>query len=446
MLKTKKTKFNWVGFVAGRYILKKSGKSPASSKLSILEIAAGVLALTIIISVMNGFQLGFIENILEISSYYVRVDNFNRDNIDLIDKIKKINGVKSVVPFKETQGVLSGVIEGIQIPVVARGLPASAFSEDLGMSAQIKFLEVDGEINSLLKNKKAIVIGSELKENLALEIGDAVDLLSISNLFSVDEEESSSFVVAGVFTSGFYEYDAHWCFINIDSAINIEGGIDSVSLGIKLNDRYADLKAVQNIKAVIEKEMTEESVTNSEINSWRDYNKSFFSALKTEKSLMFVLVGLIFIVVALNIFQAQKRSVLERSEEIGLLRALGATDFQVRCVFAFNGLIVGAIGATSGIVLALFITTHINEFFDIVEMVVNFGRQLYMQITGLFSSDQDFAVFNKQDFYLQEIPARIMAADIILIYLFGLLSAVFATWFASRGISKIKPADVLRYE
>ncbi|MDR2467952.1 MAG: FtsX-like permease family protein, partial [Spirochaetaceae bacterium] len=203
------------------------------------------------------------------------------------------------------------------------------------------------------------------------------------------------------------------------------------------------------IEAELRAVLGDDVITNNNIHvtSWRDYNKAFFNALRTEKLLMFLLVGLIFVVVALNIYQSQRRTVLERSEEIGLMRAIGAEDISVRSVFALNGLFIGLIGATGGMLLALLIATHIEEFFAFIEAVITIVvHGVYMLTSGMFSDTSDFAVFSKRIFYIQEYTARLIVHEVVLIYLFAVFSAFLAAWFASRRISKIKPSEVLRYE
>ena len=154
---------------------------------------------------------------------------------------------------------------------------------------------------------------------------------------------------------------------------------------------------------------------------------------------MFVLVGLIFIVVGLNIYQAQRRIVLERREEIGLLRAVGAGDRAVRLVFVWDGLIIGLTGAVSGTALGLFISFNIAAFFSLLENIVN-------AILALFYQREGFAIFSPAVFYIKELKARVIPQEVLLIFLFGVFSALGASWFASGRVSRIKPAEVLRYE
>jgi lipoprotein-releasing system permease protein len=163
---------------------------------------------------------------------------------------------------------------------------------------------------------------------------------------------------------------------------------------------------------------------------------------------MFLLVGLIFIVVGLNIFQAQRRAVLERREEIGLLRALGADELAVRLIFVWDGFVIGLAGAGAGTVLGLFLATHISGFFTALEHVVNAFISLLNLIYGLFGRSQaeEFAIFSPAIFYIKEIPARVIPHEVVLIFLFGFLSALAASWFASRRAARTRPAEVLRDE
>jgi lipoprotein-releasing system permease protein len=161
---------------------------------------------------------------------------------------------------------------------------------------------------------------------------------------------------------------------------------------------------------------------------------------------MFILVGLIFIVVGLNIFQSQRRAVLERREEIGLLRAVGAGETLVRLIFVWDGFFIGLTGAGTGLVLGLLISTHIGAVFNAVELAVNFFIDVLNYLSGSFSGTGSFAVFSPAVFYIKGIPSRVIPHEVFLIFMFGFLSALLAAWFASGKVSRTKPAEVLRDE
>jgi lipoprotein-releasing system permease protein len=455
--------WQWIGFVAKRYVTKhKNAGSVASASffLSAAGIAVGVLALTVILAVMNGFQMGFIESILEISSYHIRVELPDPKTAEKAAALLEagslagqrtpknaLRSIKSVVPFGELQGIIRGPGNGTQQVAVVRALPPEALALDQGMAKKIVMER--GAFN--LHEPDAILLGAEAASRLGARLGETVTLLSLAGILphasgahgnggdnggngeNGDGTLDTSFTVRGIFRSGFYEYDLGWAFISLERAVETEEDA-KVMLGVKISDRFAD----QYVMAAVETLLAENGI-GAKVTSWRDYNKAFFGALRTEKLFMFILVGLIFIVVGIQIFQSQRRLVLERSDEIGLLRAVGAGIFEVRCIFALNGLVIGGAGALTGTVLAVLIARNIAALFSMLETGVNF-------IIGLLNSGGRFAVFSPAIFYIKDIPSRLIPSEVALIFLFGFGSAALAGWFASRRVTSIKPAEVLRYE
>jgi lipoprotein-releasing system permease protein len=452
----------WIGFVAIRYVSRRRrDHSSPSPILAVLGIFTGVLALTVILAVMNGFQLGFIESILEISSYHIRVESFPWDSggRDLAERIRRIPSFQAVVPFREIHGIVRGN-RGGQQAVMVRGLPPDARNTDRGMAEKLVFEAGLFDIT----NPQTIILGAELARRLAVRPGDEITLVSLSGLLPQglqsnvpeDGEESAPgadnyrFLVTGVFRSGFYEYDLGWAFINLETAGRLGDGGDVVSLGIKTGNRWQADREMRTLQRFLETAGPPREA-GWDLNSWRDYNRAFFGALRTEKLLMFLLVGLIFVVVGLNIFQAQRRTVLERREEIGLLRAIGASDLAVRLIFVWDGFIIGLAGAGLGTGLGLLIAGNINPFFTLLEGLVNGCIGLLNSLLGLFGGSgglegESFAIFSPAIFYIKGIPSRIIPREVLLIFLFGFLSALLAAWFASGKVSRTKPAEVLRYE
>jgi lipoprotein-releasing system permease protein len=164
--------------------------------------------------------------------------------------------------------------------------------------------------------------------------------------------------------------------------------------------------------------------------------------------MMFVLVGLIFIVVGLNIYQAQRRTVLERREEIGMLRALGASDRAVRMIFVLDGFIIGLIGAVLGLALGFLLSYNISAFFTFLEGIMYIAIELINAIAGFFGvgGQGSYGIFSPTIFYIKEINARIIPYEVVIIFFFGLLSSLVAAFVASGKISRTRPAEVLRYE
>ena len=440
--------YRWIGFIASRYVFKgRSNRTVHSSILAVLGILVGCLALTVILAVMNGFQLGFIESIVEISSYHIRVEHVppGEQADALLERIRELPLVKAAVPFREFQGIVRGRRDEQQIALV-RGLPPDALAQDSGMKAQLDF--ESGQFD--LSAGNAIIIGAELARRLSMRVGDDLTLVSLSGLFPAAAVSGDfTFVVTGIFRSGFYEYDLSWALVNLDTAESIMGAGESLSLGIKTQNRWQDMRGIEQISRDSQAESLLTEMGIGGLSSWRDYNRAFYAALRTEKFLIFILVGLIFIVVGLNIFQAQRRAVLERREEIGLFRAIGASDLAVRLVFVWDGFIIGMAGAGFGTLLGLLIAGHIKSFFSFLEVSVNavIGLlNLVQELLGFSGSNNEFSIFSPTIFYIKGIPSRIIPREIALVFLFGFLSALCAAWFASRSAAKTIPAEVLRDE
>jgi lipoprotein-releasing system permease protein len=435
----------WISFVAARYISKKrKDRSNFSTILSVLGIFIGVLALTVILAVMNGFQLGFIESILEISSFHIRLESFpqGEKGRSLEAAAAAVPGITVVLPFIELTGIIRGTWGGQQVASV-RGMPPDALERDAGMAGKIEMVQGDFDIAGF----DSILLGVELARRLGVDVGDELSLLSVTGIFPEDAaSEDTIFIVEGIFRTDFYEYDLGWAFINLDKAAALEGK-NTHSLGIKLKNRWQDQRIVAQLWELPGMKEAE----GCTVKSWREYNRAFFGALRTEKLLMFVLVGIIFIVVGLNIFQAQRKAVLERREEIGLLRAVGATDRMVRLIFVWDGFIIGIVGAGLGIILGLIFAFNIGTFFAVLEAVINGFIDLLNFIPAYFFGfgtlrDGEISFFSPTVFYIKEIPSRIIPHEVLLIFTFGFFSAVLAAWFASGKVARTRPAEVLRYE
>jgi len=432
-------KKNWIYFIASRYIFKGRGSSPV---LAVLGIAMGVLALIVIIAVMNGFQLGFIESILEISSYHLRLDNVPQEKItELQEKIISVPGIKAAVHFREIQALARGRRTGQQA-VLLRGLPENALKLDKSMAEKLEFENGFFDIS----DENSVLLGGELARRLGVIYGDRITMYSISGILSADGEGGSldDLKITGIFRTGYYEYDSNWAFISLKNKVFDEDNSD-LKIGVKIANRFQDKHLLEQVIKILPKNSETEGIKFS---SWRDYNRSFFGALRTEKLFMFILVGLIFIVVGLNIFQSQRRSVLQRREEIGLLRAVGGTERDVRFIFVCDGAMIGLSGAGIGLILGLLIASNIARFFNLLESIVNAFIGLINILAGFFGAGhaESFAVFSPAIFYIKEIPSRILLHEVVIIFMFGFLSALLAAWIASRKVSRIQPAEVLRYE
>jgi lipoprotein-releasing system permease protein len=432
--------YRWIRFIAFRYLTRsrkrRQSSASISSRFAIAGIAIGVFALIMVIGIMNGFQMGFVESILEISSFHLRIET----PVDTALPSLQHDAIRSSLLFTEFQALVRGNRKKQQVALI-RGVPTTIAEQD---PAMIQALHLQNG-SFTVTEPSSIIIGAELARSLGLHVGDSISVASIAgDLFSETRPELDTFIVTGIFRSNFYEFDASWAFINLDRALALQDGTGRIQLGIKLVDRWQDQTVIHDV-------LTQNPSLLGKISSWRDYNRSFFSALRTEKLIMFFLVALIFVVVALNIYQAQRKTVLERREEIGLLRALGASIQAIQTIFITDGFVVGLTGATLGLIPALWFADNIAFFFSILEGFVNLILRLVNSLIGILFhiSVQDggsFTFFSPQVFYIKDIPCKLVPSEVLIIYGFGMLSATLAALWAALPLSKLFPAEVLRYD
>jgi lipoprotein-releasing system permease protein len=432
----------WVGFVSGRWFsARKDSGGSASSVLAAAGIAIGVAALVVVLGVMNGFQLGFIDSVLEVSSFHVRVDGGDSAGPDeaLASRIAAEAGALSVLPFAETRCLLSSR-DGRTYPLTLRAVPADAGRRDPGMA---KALGAKGASLEQGLKGQGIVLGAELARYLGLGEGSTAELIVVSGGESEGVEAKTIGVrVDGLFLSGYYDFDFGMAFTSFSSAACRAVFPPSESIhcvyGVKLRDRYADASFRERLRADL-------GLGSDRVESWRDYNRAFFGALRIEKTVMMLLIGLIFIVVGVNIFHAMRRAVAEKTEDIAVLKALGASPEEIGRVFLIDGLAIGAGGALVGLALGLLIAVNVNEVFAIVEAVVNWAASLWASLSGRFSGG-DFRVFSPQYFYLMEVPVSVLFPETFFITAAAIASAAAAAAAAARRISRLAPSEVLRYE
>ena len=352
---------SWILLVASRYFRsRRRERGNTASLLSVLGIAVGVTTLIAVLAVMNGFQLSTIEALLELNSYHLRASSRELPAAGAkLEAIRSLPGVRAAFPFAEIQTLVRGRFPDPRACML-RALPEDILKKDPTL---LERLTIQGRFD--LSVEGSLVIGSELARFLGVSLGDSVSLLNLAGKdFGDLEPENLSFRIVGIFKSGYYEYDLTWGFVSLTSARPFLSPKDLLLTGIKLQDRFQDREAERKIGEILG--------LGFKTVSWREYNRAIFGALRMEKIMMMVLIGLIFVVVAVNIFQSLRRSVYERTEEIGVLKALGASPNSIRLIFILEGTFIGGAGAILGHTLGLLVAGRINDIFNLAEKIINF--------------------------------------------------------------------------
>jgi lipoprotein-releasing system permease protein len=423
----------WIFSVSNRFSrVDRNGRSAVTSLLASLGISFGVMTLIVVMSVMNGFQMGFKDAIMEISSYHVRVSGVNSScRPEFLEWCKNEKNIRSVTPFYEAESFVVGT-HGRQSSAVIRAVPSDILETDGGFARELTVTA--GEFNITQEN--TIVLGSGLAYTLGVNPGDAVTLLALSGGSDVQLlSRSRKFTVTGVFHSGYADINSAYAFINIGAGRKNFGATAAETYGLKLNRVSGDGIVINGINREFPQLKAE---------SWRSYNRSFFGVLRVEKNILMMLVFLIFVVVGINIYNGMRRLVFERRSEISILSALGGRSGEIKSIFIMRGFLTGFAGALTGVVLGLLISINIGSVFRAAAEIMYYAQ--YFMVLAFNPENAAYVQENPMYLLYATIPARILPVEVFMIALFGILAPLTASFAASRNVLKMTVAEVLHDE
>mgnify|MGYP005685836453 CR=1 FL=1 len=393
---------------------KKEGFLKIISIFSFLGIMLGVAILIIVMSVMNGFKTDLTKKILGLNPHIViQPNSFIIDNEYLLKLRQEFKDISISKTF-------SG--EGIVISNdKAKGVILKGINQNEKKISE--FLEkniVSGKIEEF--NKNSIFIGSELAFNLNLKEGDYTSLMSsafvATPLGNLPKQEN--FRVAGIFNTGFIEFDQNIIFLNVNDALSIfEKDFKDQNIEIYLNDP---------LKANRYKEKIEKLNQNYFIYTWTDLNKSFFSALKVERNVMFIILTLIIIVAAFNIISGLTILIKNKTKEIAILKTLGFNNTSIKKTFFLTGFSIGFFASISGVILGVLFSLNIEKVRLILSSVFN------------------LEIFPPDIYFLEKLPSEINIYSISIIFILSLIVTAIASYIPARNISKMKTFRALKYE
>ena len=394
---------------------RKEGFLKVISIFSFVGIMLGVAILIIVMSVMNGFRTELTNKILGFNPHLtIKPYNNTKINLKFIDQLNKNFPGIQVLKSYSGEGVVinNDYAKGIMI----KGLD----SKNKKNSIFLKKILIEGERNKIKKGE--IIIGNELAMELDLAIGDKINLLSsvyISTPFGgVPKQETYS--VEGIFSSGFYEFDKNVIFLNLDEAlyffektkkdINFEVYLPNP---LKANDIKDKIEMINN---------------NIYVYSWIDLNKSFFSALKVERNVMFIILTLIIIVAAFNIVSGLTILIKNKTKEIAILKTLGLSNGSIIKSFFLTGFTIGLTASISGIISGILFSENIES------------------IRVFFSYILNVEIFPSDVYFLDEMPSEISFPSIMIIFIFSLATTSLASLVPAIAISKMNTIKALKYE
>src|SRR6202140_4953297 len=407
-------RFEW--FVARRYL--RSPHRPAVLRLvtlfSIIGVAAGVATLVIALAMNTGFRETLQDRLLGVTAHISLTRPGSggiRDYESLATRLSSIPGVRSVTPaiYQTVLMTFAGQSRG----VVTKGIdPERERRADEALqrivAGQLDFSPDNDGIGALL-------IGKQLAEEWKLSPGDYVTLMSPQGRLTPFGllPRSRRFRIAGVFDSGFYDYDQNWCFLTLADAQNLSGGGDAVNvLEFRLNNP-------DNATAIAQ-QVLQNAGLGFAASTWMDENRALFRALRMEKLVTAIFIGLITFVAGLNILVVLSMTVTDKARDIAVLMSLGTYRNQVRNIFVLQGLTVGVVGTLTGLVAGYGISWAAGTYH-----LIPLDPQVYS---------------------VPFVPFQANALDAVWIAAAALAISVAATLIPARAASRILPVDILRYE
>ena len=406
--------------ISGRYLRARRRESFISviSAISFLGIMLGVGTLIVVMAVMSGFRADLLDRILgvnghaEIAAYSGQFS----DRQSLTDALQAIDGVVLATPMVEGQAMFSSgnTVRG----VLVRGMPEDKITLMPSLANAI-------EAGSLqdMQVQKGVAIGARLAEQANLSIGDKLSLIAPRGAvtpFGV-APRVRQFPVVAIFRIGMSEFDTNFIFMPIAQAEKFfstppqAGRIDVTLTDPDMID--AKLGALQ---AAIG--------PDHYIADWRQRNQTLSGALEVERNVMFLILTMILLVASLNIVSGMVMLVRDKGRDIAVLRSMGATRGMIMRVFFITGASIGVVGTLAGLGLGTLFCAYIEEI-----------RQMLIYLTGA-------ELFPAQVYFLEEMPARMVASDVVQVLAIALGLSFVSTLYPAYRAASLQPVEALRYE
>lgn len=406
-----------------RYLLTKRKEKFISiiTALAVVGIAISVMVLIIVISVMSGFHQELKTKILGINAH---ISISNNDGIisnyqSLIPKVMSCPYVVGVSPFIAGQVIvrINDRISGVHL----RGIDPNFESSITDMQKYLK----EGR---LPEKGHEVFIGREFARAYNLKIGSVIQIYSPTpiedgSLRAIKQAlaKITDAEVVGIFDSGMYEYDVSLVYVPLDfgqELFQLGNGVHGIN--VKLNDSDLAYLAKEELKNILSYPYT--------VRGWMDLNRRLFTALQTEKRVMFLLLVLAVMVAATNIISTLIMMVMEKTKDIGILKSIGASNFSMGMVFVFLGSIIGFIGTGIGVASGLGIVYKLGN------------------IEKWISNTLGYKLFPSDIYYFEKIPTLVDFFDVSLIAFCAIILSILSAWYPAVRAAKLNPVEAIRYE
>ena len=401
-------------FIAGRYLKakRKEGFISLITFLSIAGVSLGVMALVVVIAVMSGAETDFRKRILGLEPHILVMNYSGKFDAysQVLTTLNKREDIKGASPILFAQAMIRSThsFSGVMI----RGIdPETGFSLVKGFSSE----QLKKRFNEKKQNEDlpGIILGQTLASSIGVIKGDKIILMSPNGFISPIGHIPSMkrFIVADTFDSGMYEYDSAMAYVHLKEAQQLSGSKNQISaIGIWIDDVFKAKSVKESLTALLKSPFY--------LRDWMDINKSLFSALKLEKTAMFIILTLIILVAAFNIASALIMMVMEKTKDIAVLKAMGATNRIIRKIFIIQGMIIGFLGTFLGTLSGIVICFILKKY-DFIQL---------------------------PDAYpFSTLPIQLEYLDVLMISISAIIICFFSTLYPSYKASKMDPVEAIRY-
>ncbi|MCK5783521.1 MAG: lipoprotein-releasing ABC transporter permease subunit [Desulfobacterales bacterium] len=405
-------------FIGSRYLKTKQKQAFISliTMLTIAGVMVGVMAMIIVIAVMSGFESDLKSRILGVESHIIlmRHGSSFSDYRNVLEYVENVDGVRSVAPFVYTQVMLrsSSSVSGAVLRGIDPESPGCMIKNynKASLRESLKTSSDEGTQTFV----PGIILGRELADKLGVLKGDGIYVISPRGMISPVGHMPAMrrFKVTGFFESGMYEYDGTFAYIHLSNARKILQMGDAVTgIEIRVTDIYKASKISDEISAGLGFPYWTKD--------WMQMNQNLFSALKLEKTVMFIILTLIVLVAAFNIASSLIMMVMEKKRDIGILKAMGATHRSIRKIFVLKGMVIGVVGTTLGVFWGFLLCFLLKKY-------------KFVELPG-------------DVYYISTLPVQLEAMDVFMIALAALVICYLATLYPAIQASKVEPVEAIRY-
>ena len=423
-------------FLALRYLKPKRTFLSIITLISVLGVTLGVTVLILVISVMTGFDRELRQKVMDFDAHIVVTSDDVLDNWrDLTVKIRNTPGVIATTPF--VQGPVIADFQGHRMTPTIRGIDPAQEEDVTPLRKFIKQGKLDLEGDSA-------VLGADLARQLRIGIGDKLTVFSPGNVGHVmdamkrlenakgDEEKKiidelrdvilpKELTITGIFETGHYGHDSGYLLVPLYIGQELYGLGDAMhGITVKTDDPYGAERVKESIERFLEPPQFAQT--------WIDMNSQYFEAVRLERTVMFFLLFFIVVVAAFGIMSTLITVTVQKRREIGIVKALGATIWQIIWVFLGQGTVIGFFGTLTGLGLGMTLIRYRNG------------------VARWLASTLHIEIFPRQVYQFSEIPAQIVPQDVWVIcisaFLICSLAALIPAYFAAR----LDPVKALRYE